>query len=73
MSTNLSRNNCPVRADAQHTAKLSGQMLKSFRRLVRKIRNCPTCPDYQDCPVLAEFNATVDQVILELNDEWDLK
>jgi hypothetical protein len=73
MPPNLSRQNCPVRADAQHTAKLSGEMLKSFRRLIRKIRNCPACPDYQDCPVLAEFNATVDQVILELNDEWDLK
>lgn len=73
MTTSLSRKDCPIKKDAEEAAKLGGEMLKALRKLVRKIKNCPECPDYYGCPILAEFNATVDQVILEIHEEWDLK
>jgi hypothetical protein len=67
-----SRTNCPVKKDAEEAAKHGGEMLKAMRRLRRQIQNCPRCPDYEDCPLLAEFNATVDQVLEELYEEWGL-
>jgi hypothetical protein len=37
------------------------------------MRYCPECADYDDCPVLAEFHAMVDQVIQEIQEEWGLR
>ena len=71
--TERSRRNCPVKRDAQETAKLGGETLKAMRRLRRRMRYCPECADYDDCPLLAEFNATVDQVIREIQEEWGLR
>ena len=71
--TERSRRSCPVKRDAQETARLGGQTLKAFRRMRRRMRYCPQCVEYDDCPLLAEFNATVEQVILELQEEWGLR
>ena len=68
-----SRSNCPIKRDAHDAVKLGGATLKAMRKLRRDIRYCPHCPDYSDCPVLQEFNATVDRLILELQEEWGLK
>ena len=67
------RINCPLKKDAEETVKLGGETLRAIRRLRRKMQYCPDCPDYDRCPVLAEFNATVDQVLQEIHEEWDLK
>jgi hypothetical protein len=67
------RINCPLKKDAEETVKLGGETLRAIRRLRRKMQYCPDCPDYHRCPVLAEFNATVDQVLQEIHEEWDLK
>lgn len=64
---------CPIRKEAEQAGKLGGEMLKALRKLRREMENCPHCPAYDGCPVLAEFHATVDQVILEIQEEWNLK
>lgn len=68
-----SRRNCPVKKEAEETAKLGNEMLKRMRRLRKHFRYCHRCVDYDGCPVLAEFSAAVDQALLELYEEWNLK
>ena len=68
-----SRSNCPIKRDAQDAVKLCGATLKAMRRVRRNLRHCPDCPDHDECPVLQELNATVDRLILELQEEWGLK
>jgi hypothetical protein len=68
-----SRSNCPIKRDAQDAVRHGGETLKAMRKLRRDIKHCPNCADYGDCPMLAEFNATVDRLILELQEEWGLK
>lgn len=68
-----SQRDCPLKKDAEDAAKHGGETLRAIRRLRRKMQYCPDCPDYDQCPVLAEFNATVDQVLQEIHEEWDLR
>jgi hypothetical protein len=67
-----SRQNCPIKKDAVDAANLGSEMLKTMRRLRRELLRCPRCPDFDDCPVLAEFRATIDEVLWELYEEWGL-
>lgn len=73
MNKNLSRKNCPVKREIEEVERLSGEMYKSLRQFRQDMMNCPVCPHYDGCPVLAEFHTMVDQVILEIYGEWDLK
>jgi hypothetical protein len=65
--------NCPIKRDAEEAVQLGSETLKVMRRLRRRMRDCPECPDYDGCPVLAEFHAAVDEVVREIQEEWDLK
>ena len=65
--------NCPIKKDAEEVVKLGSETLKVMRRLRRKMRDCPECPEYLECPVLKEFHAAVNQVVREIQEEWDLK
>ena len=64
--------NCPIKQNAEEAAKHGGETLKAMRRLRRKLKDCPECPEYDGCPVLAEFHAVVDQVLEEIYEEWNL-
>ena len=68
-----SRKNCPIQKEAEDAANLGSEMLKTMRRMRRKLLRCPKCPDFDDCPVLAEFRKSIDEVLRELYEEWDLK
>lgn len=65
--------NCPVKKCADDATRHGGETLKAMRMMRIKLKDCPECPAYGDCPVLAEFHATVDQVLLEIYEEWNLK
>ena len=66
------RPDCPIKEEAEKVVELGGETLKYLRRLRIKMRACPDCPDNGNCPIQTEFNAAVDQVIQELNEEWGL-
>jgi hypothetical protein len=68
----VSAQNCPIKADAEKVVELGGETLKYLRRLRINMRKCQDCSDNINCPIQAEFNAAVDQVIQELNEEWGL-
>lgn len=67
-----SARDCPLKSDAEKVVELGGETLKYLRRLRIKMRACQDCPENVGCPLQAEFNAAVDQVIQELNEEWGL-
>jgi hypothetical protein len=66
------RPDCPIKADAEKVVELGGETIKYLRRLRINMRKCQECSDNGNCPIQTEFNAAVDQVIQELNEEWGL-
>lgn len=62
---------CPILLEAQHLADLSGDMLKSLRRLRRKLHLCQSCEHGQDCPALAFFRQQVNAAIELVAAEWE--
>ena len=73
MSENVNFENCPAKGAMEECEEVGDETLKSLRKLRRDMMNCPLCPDYEGCPVLAQFHAAVEQVLLEIYEEWDLK
>jgi hypothetical protein len=63
---------CPILEDTAHLQGLSQDMLRTLRKLKRDLRNCEKCACVYDCPVLKEFNASVQTAIQEVLDEWNL-
>lgn len=47
-------------------------LVKSMRRLRRKLSSCKECAGYENCPVLMEFNSDVTAAITQITEEWSL-
>ena len=67
-----SKENCPLKEDVKRVVGLGQEMASFMRRLRIKMRTCDSCLDRDGCVLQAEFNAAIDQVIQELNEEWGL-
>lgn len=67
------RTGCPLSLQVQRTLALGRGFLCSLRHLRRLRSACRTCPERRDCPLRLEFNALVDQVVMEIQLEWDLR
>ena len=64
---------CPLLADAEKVKALSSDMTAALRRIRRSLRTvCPGCQSYGRCFILTELNATINQAVAEINEEWDL-
>lgn len=63
---------CIVAQDCQQIKDLSKDMKKAIRQLRNHLRQCDSCPHLEDCPTLAQVNATINAEILAINDEWNL-
>jgi hypothetical protein len=65
--------NCPLFSEMQHITRTSADLVKSFRRLRRKLKLCNDCENGENCPVLAEFNSEVQSVVQAITEEWNLE
>ena len=66
---------CPVIRHARKTVKLSNDLAKEMRRLRRDLLRCSRCRlnlDGTGCLTLAMFDATVQEALQEINEEWDM-
>lgn len=63
---------CPVLEDTHQIQDLSHDLTKTMRKLRRDLACCVKCPSYDECGVLKDFNAMIQQAIQEVNAEWDL-
>jgi len=66
------RTSCPVLEDTHQIQGLTHDLTKTMRKLRRDINNCNKCPAFEECQILKEFNALVQQAIQEVNAEWDM-
>lgn len=63
---------CPVIQNAEHVRKSGDNLLRLMRRLRRSLIACQSCQQLNECDFRLTFNAQVDAMIVELNDEWGL-
>ncbi len=63
--------NCLVQADTLRISALSGDLVKTLRRLRRDVRRCDQCSGVDDCPVLKGFTSQVQEAIQGVLDEWE--
>lgn len=63
---------CPVREEASRAVELSGDLLKTLRKLRRSLRACDACSQVETCSLWQALHAAVDLAILEVNLEWGL-
>lgn len=61
---------CPLFEDLQQVREQSRDLVKSMRRLRRKLRTCRRCTAFENCLVLAEFNADLQAAISQVVDGW---
>jgi hypothetical protein len=52
--------------------ELSGDLLKTLRKLRRSLRTCDTCSQVESCSLWQSLHAAVDLAILEVNLEWGM-
>jgi len=63
---------CPILQDTCQIQGLSHDLAKTVRKLRRDLKACQSCPNYEDCTVLKEFNAMVRSAIEEVSSEWEI-
>ena len=64
---------CPVQIDIHIIQDLSKDLTKTMRKMRRDVANCEKqCPAFEECQVLKDLNAMIQQAIQEVNTEWDL-
>lgn len=61
---------CRVLRDASHAHRSTENALGALRRLRRGMTRCMSCPEMGQCQYRADFNAVIDTLIAEINEEW---
>lgn len=64
--------NCPIKLEISEAEESGKKFVKAMRRLRRAIVLCDKCQAVDGCEIRKQFNLTVDSVIAEVNEEWDL-
>jgi hypothetical protein len=65
-------NDCPVKAETRKIKNLGKEMLKSMRRLRISLQACEHCEIYEECTFRQEFNSTINQVVDEIVEGWNV-
>ena len=60
---------CPVLDDAAHVTDLTQDIRRAMRRLRRDLDRCKTCPAGEQCPALRNYQAQINQAIVEVLSE----
>ena len=69
----LARLLCPVQEETENVLELSKDLRRAVRRLKRSMGACMHCAAKQDCPVLINFQMTVNEAIGEIIEELGLE
>jgi hypothetical protein len=64
------RFNCPIQEDVRQAKVVGDQFVTAIHRLQRDLEVCEFCPTLDDCHLVQSLNQIVDEMILEINDEW---
>lgn len=62
--------NCPIKADTEHVAKTSTELVRAMRKLRRDILACDQCIKVDTCELHARFRSLVNIAIREVVQEW---
>lgn len=62
---------CLIKAELEEVAELGEQVVVVIRNLRKDMEVRKHCSAFDDCPILQSFNSMIDEVIQEINDEWD--
>lgn len=63
---------CPLYPEMLNIQETSATLVKSIRRLRRKLNICKTCECLDNCQVMAQFSRDVQSAVQEISDEWNL-
>jgi hypothetical protein len=66
----FSMQHCFIQQEANDVLKTSRVTLRALRRLRQSLLNCEICPEIEQCELRENFNAQIDLVIAEINEEW---
>ena len=61
---------CPLARYADQARKAGVNMLRAIHQLRRSVVACQACPLQANCTQRAAFNAEVDALIAEINEQW---
>ena len=61
---------CPLSHYAEQARKAGVNLLRAMRQLQRSAAACPACPRQAGCCLREVFNAEIDELIAEINEEW---
>ncbi len=63
---------CQVRKNWLISIDSIRETTRAMRKLDRSLDNCQRCENYDDCPVLREFQSSFHTAVAELTEELDL-
>jgi hypothetical protein len=69
----LARLTCPVREKSEHVTGICRDLRRAVRQLQRSTGACEACPARRDCPVLLNFQESVQEAIREVVSELGLE
>jgi len=63
---------CPLADDVEEAIRLGNEFSSAIRKLRRQMKNCDQCASFEECPIIQKFQTMVNEIILEVNHEWDI-
>jgi hypothetical protein len=63
---------CPLADDVEEAIRLGNEFSSAIRKLRRQMKNCDKCESIDDFPIIQKFQTMVNEIILEINHEWDI-
>ena len=65
-------NECPIKTEISAALDSTEALAAALRKLKRAMRLCATCPFEAQCGLLADFNASFEAALGELQEEWNI-
>lgn len=62
---------CPIKTDLNNVVALGEQFVTILQRLQQDLEGCELCNDWETCRISQALNPVIDELILEINEEWD--
>ena len=63
---------CPIKDELKQATALGEQFVTVIHRLQCDLEVCELCNAFDDCQIAQVLNPVIDEVILEINDEWGI-
>jgi hypothetical protein len=59
-----------MKAELEAAVALGEQLVTAIQRLQQDLDGCELCCDWENCQIAQALNPVIDEVILEINEEW---